>query len=409
MGSAVSSTRLARLHPYPAMVADELAVSLSQSLIKPGAVVLDPFCGSGRFLTGAVSIAGERVGFDINPLACLITRAKLSTVSRRALSDFVSSLPEDSEHLPTAMDFEIQHVRKVEWFSRRALTELSGIVEAINRSDLATSERELAASVLSATTRQCSFARTDSWKLHRIPAEQRRAHARSPLSVFRKRVNDCINELKIADEVKCSSSIFNHSFLENAASMAGSVDLVMTSPPYGDSKTTVQYGAVSDLSLSVLKHVRGLRIKTPPPGQIDRECLGGKVRRHLYDLDIKRFWAGSQHSEYAHRLRSFLRDYADHCAGIALALKPGGIAVFVLSRRSLGGFRVKLDAFTTHVLEQQGTVLLNSETRAVLGKRLPYRINRFAAAKDGAKSAAGARPTMNEEQILYFSKTDMGS
>jgi site-specific DNA-methyltransferase (cytosine-N4-specific) len=398
------ATRLARLHPYPAMVADELAVSLSEELISPGDRVLDPFCGSGRFLCGAVQMPGERIGFDINPLACLITQAKLSRASHSIFRSFAASLPEECDQSLPATNHEFDFSRRVDWFSRQVLHELSAVVHFINDSDLAQPERQLAAAILSATTRQCSYARTDSWKLHRINEERRKTHSRSPISVFRKRVIDCVEELERESDVRCASTVFNQSLRETSLVEPGSVDLVMTSPPYGDSRTTVQYGAVSDLSLAVLRHVQGLGINMLKVGEIDRKCLGGKIRRNLDNIEINDYWAGASASDFAHRLRSFLEDYADHCRVIADALKPGGKAVFVLSRRSLGGYRVKLDQYTIDLLARFDISLLNIETRAVKGKRLPYRINRFAAAKDANRSSVGSRPTMNEELVLHFQK-----
>jgi len=68
-------TRFSRLHPYPAMVGDELAFSLVRQYVPPQATILDPFCGSGKFLAAAED-AAIRVGIDANPLAWLLTKAK---------------------------------------------------------------------------------------------------------------------------------------------------------------------------------------------------------------------------------------------------------------------------------------------------------------------------------------------
>ena len=60
------------------MVADELAVRLVDCFVRAGDTVGDPFCGSGRLLAAAARMPGKRIGIDINPLACLLTRAKLT-------------------------------------------------------------------------------------------------------------------------------------------------------------------------------------------------------------------------------------------------------------------------------------------------------------------------------------------
>ena len=63
-------------HTYPARLHPTTAQRLVEQLAKPGAVVLDPFCGSGTVLVEA-RIAGLRGrGVDANPLAVELSRLK---------------------------------------------------------------------------------------------------------------------------------------------------------------------------------------------------------------------------------------------------------------------------------------------------------------------------------------------
>src|SRR5882672_1964009 len=72
----VSGTRLNRIHPYPAMIADDFALCTAMRYVREGSVVLDPFCGTGRTLYAAASFGADCFGIDINPLAVMIARAK---------------------------------------------------------------------------------------------------------------------------------------------------------------------------------------------------------------------------------------------------------------------------------------------------------------------------------------------
>lgn len=72
-----SQDSLASIHPYPARFIPDIPRELISALgCDKGAVVLDPFCGSGTTLLEAQRAGFESVGIDLNPIACLISSVK---------------------------------------------------------------------------------------------------------------------------------------------------------------------------------------------------------------------------------------------------------------------------------------------------------------------------------------------
>lgn len=72
-----SQDSLASIHPYPARFIPDIARELISGLgCDKGAVILDPFCGSGTTLLEAQRAGFESVGIDLNPIACLISSVK---------------------------------------------------------------------------------------------------------------------------------------------------------------------------------------------------------------------------------------------------------------------------------------------------------------------------------------------
>lgn len=66
------------LHPYPAKFIPQIPDALIRELSSQGHTVADVFCGSGTTLVEALLLNRNAIGFDANPLACLITKAKTS-------------------------------------------------------------------------------------------------------------------------------------------------------------------------------------------------------------------------------------------------------------------------------------------------------------------------------------------
>jgi SAM-dependent methyltransferase len=64
------------LHPYPAKFIPQIPATLIREFSTEGQTVADVFCGSGTTLVEALLLGRNAIGFDANPLACLITKAK---------------------------------------------------------------------------------------------------------------------------------------------------------------------------------------------------------------------------------------------------------------------------------------------------------------------------------------------
>ena len=374
------TTRLSRLHPYPAMVADELALSLVGRHVPPEAKVIDPFCGSGQLLAAAEA-AAIRVGIDANPLAWLLTKAKLAPARDTVIAPFVAEIAQ-ARRTVAAGPVHLFPDRKVEWFTPTALVELQRIAAWINSLKLEEPERLLVSSALSATVREASFARSSGWKLHRLDADARSAFQACPWERFEERLRYCLAELrtKRAVQGECYVALQDARSLSHPGNLAWThapYDVVLTSPPYGDSRTTVQYGAASSLCLSIVSQIEEMEHLALPGRQIDSECLGGRARDVLLPGDVKKYWAGAARGKAARSVATFLADYDEVCDAIAKIVKPEGKAILVVGRRSTGGYRLKLDLFTVDRLKARGFDLVSRELRTLQQKRIPWKINRF--------------------------------
>jgi site-specific DNA-methyltransferase (cytosine-N4-specific) len=390
------------------MVADRLALSLAARHVRAGDAVLDPFCGSGRLLA-AVLQPSVRVGIDTNPLACLLTRAKLADADVDDLTAMLAELHR-AKKFTCASVLPLGKHRKVEWFTPAALHELGQIVSWINGLGLAEPERLLAAAALSGAARDVSFARKTGWKLHRLSAEARAIFTVSAWTAFERRLRYCQQEVlrRPLPAGRTQVELADARLLQGKAtvdSWSGAFNVVLTSPPYGDSRTTVQYGAASSLCLDVVSRIDGFQEYFASGGSIDARCLGGVTPRVTGQLtNIRPYWAGRKGTRIARNVATILADYANACDGIAQCLRPGGTAVLVVGQRSTGGFRLKLDRFTADCLSSHGLVPVSIEHRRLREKWAPRRINRFARCASSEQRMKGRTRTMTNEVILEFQK-----
>lgn len=132
----------------------------------------------------------------------------------------------------------------------------------------------------SSTIRKVSLTRNGEFKLYRMSPSDIERFSINAVDEFEEAVNRLLDMLVAANdsykkETKstiCLQNAKTLTYLEN-----NSIDLVITSPPYGDSKTTVAYGEFSKLSLQwmedLLKKYVGIEVEDC---NCDERLLGGR-------------------------------------------------------------------------------------------------------------------------------------
>jgi 16S rRNA G966 N2-methylase RsmD len=73
-------------HPYPAKFTPQLVSKYFNLYCKNGYSIIDPFCGSGTTLVEAALNGMPSVGIDLNPIACIVSKAKTSQFNEQEIS-----------------------------------------------------------------------------------------------------------------------------------------------------------------------------------------------------------------------------------------------------------------------------------------------------------------------------------
>ncbi len=316
------------LHTYPAKAVSEMVSDLIKKVmsIKSIKTVLDPFVGSGTTALESKYLGLDFWGSDLNPLAVLLSKTKVLTIgntayTKKRLSEFAVQIKEE---YPNARLIPVCSFDGIDyWFKEENVRELNflkfKLSQFVNRANKV--NREMYALILltafSSTIRRVSLTRNSEFKLYRMSPSEIDRFSISAIDEFKEAVSHLLDMLVVANDSykkETQSTIC----LQNAKSLNylhnKSIDLVITSPPYGDSKTTVAYGEFSRLSLQwmndLLKKYVGIEVEDY---NCDDQLLGG--RKSEWGLkDEKDFYKSNEVVALEAEMQSRIQEKKDELA-----------------------------------------------------------------------------------------------
>ena len=176
-------------------------------------------------------------------------------------------------------------------------------------------------------------------------------------------------------------------------SQPNSVDMVVTSLPYGDSRTTVAYGQFSRWANEWFNFENA---KT-----LDNLLMGGRVQKEeLFETkSIKSELDEIKSIDPKRNLEvvSFLNDYSCSIKNVASVIKSGGVVCYVVGNRTVKGVQIPLDYFTAEMFEKNGFTHIDTIVREIPNKRMP--------SKTSPTNVAGKKvSTMCNEYIVILEK-----
>jgi hypothetical protein len=403
------------LFQYPAMMVPQVAQAVLEQACSVHPEIEragDPFSGSGTIMTESMMRGLAFSGTDVNPLAVLLCRVKSGPF-------FIDALKPKVERLTARIDadsrttVEAQFPGRDKWFSREVQISLSQIRRAI-REEGALWARRFFWVALAETVRSTSNSRTSTFKLHIRTEKDIEARNCDSVGVFKKVLARNLQHYdeQAAQLSKSGHLVRGHYQHEVSISLAdirhvkgqGECDIVVTSPPYGDNETTVPYGQYSYLPLQWIdlndidsKMEAEYLISTH---EIDARSLGGSKRVKKTEIAqiserspaFAEYIKGldGQPRDRALRVTAFFRDLDACLDPILKTLCPGGLMVWTLGNRKVGGKRVPLDRILAELLQAHHAKLLCKLARQISSKRMAPKNN--------------IAETMSSEAILVMRK-----
>jgi tRNA G10 N-methylase Trm11 len=367
-------------HDYPARMIPQVAGKLLDAYAADAKLVFDPFCGSGTSLVEGMIRGINVTGTDLNPLARLISKAKTATPDVSALKRRIAAL--DKFILsPKNIDVpaQISGISRLDfWFKPQVIEKLSVLKSFIDElPDEAT--RLFFQVAFSETVREGSNTRNEEFKLYRYEAERLEHFDPDIYSIVTTKLRrnlaglqQFVTRLRSLSRVpQAKLYAFNTAthVPPNEISPA-SVDLIVTSPPYGDSHTTVAYGQYSRLSAAWLD--------LPSPAQVDRTLMGGSLLKATLrfpsrDLEQAINTIRLKDEKRSREVAAFYSDLQTSISYVSSLIKPGGHACYVVGNRKVKGVVLPTDVAIRDFFEAQGFSHANTFSRRIPNKRMPLR------------------------------------
>lgn len=389
-------------HNYPAMMIPQVARALIKNYKPKDGVKLlfDPYMGSGTSLVEANICGFNAIGTDLNPLARMMAKAKTTHYNEKIIKDYFSFIQSNLVFYNDSLveDRDFSRISNHEfWYDEQNLLKLSYLSQLIRQCGDCQSFFNVA---LSEVVREVSFTRNSEFKRYKMSESRLRKFSPDTFKLFETKVIRNIKGLSQFNKVDNGSFSticdFN-SVIEIPSSIIGeeTVDMVVTSPPYGDSHTTVAYGQFSRWSnewfgFEEAKH-------------LDNILMGGKKHNkesfRSYSIASELEQIKQMDFNRYKEVAAFLSDYYLSVSNVAKCIRHGGVVCYVVGNRTVKTIQIPLDYFTAETFSQFGFKHIDTIVREIPNKRMP--------SKNSPTNEQGKTiNTMINEYIVILQKTE---
>jgi len=440
------------IHSYPAMMVSPISKNIIDIVkqFKQVDSLFDPFAGSGTvlvegMLAGIPTVAGN----DINPLALLLSKVKTTPIDRTELQNEYIELKNRLDTLYNKYDFLIHFVDDYMvktkgldltskdgwgcdapiyldefyqeyqltlkaptfknigyWFRPRVIFELTLIKSAIaetSNKDI----RDFFSVAMSEIIRLVSNRRNGEFKMFRMTPEKVAKFNPDTRQEFIKILErnldkmsdftDAYDYLSVAPQV----TIFREDACKLPSVPTSAYDLIITSPPYGDSRTTVAYGEYSRLSMQWLDI---FELTEKEIMSVDRTLMGGQKYRNGFEYTVK----SSVLRDILDRIKdvdleragdvfSFYNDLEQSIAAIAEKTKKDGYQFWVVANRTVKGEVIPTDKIIEEIAQHYDLQYVYTIDRNIVNKVMP-------SANSPTNEVGKTSSTMTVEHIVVLRK-----
>lgn len=368
---------------YPARMVPQIAERLLDMLWDQQTVILDPFAGSGTTILEALRKRHRGIGIDVNPVAIYLARAKC-VVPKKPI-DIIGLLSQITSTLHL-LNLECNPIylrtkKNIDyWYDRPVAEQLLGIREGICQylnliND--NSQQWVLWATLMATVYACSRGTQDGSSFHMRKSPN---YVKAPIPFFEKKLGENVARLErlaatfspfevqpaegtLQDIISGKEGMTFNFTLGNALSTlcelpAEVIGGIITSPPYGDEHSTVNYTRYT-------KHAAvWLGITPQEVKQGSQETLS---KQNLTELppdvpeteQVLRALESVNLADYD-KVVHFLSEFYASLVLFDKVLMPGAPCAIVIANRRVRGVDLPMDRVTAELATSAGFIVENT-------------------------------------------------
>jgi len=388
-------------HRYPAKFIPQIVSRLASKYTNEGDLIVDPFGGCGTTLVESKIMGRPSVGVDINPVAVLITKAKITPIDPVKIEKAFAVLKEKLESYSGNTKVKApEHERIDYWFKpeeKRKLAFIFTEVSKLKDQDI----RDFFYCGFSNILKNCSIWLQKSNK----PTRDFEKKPSDPIQTFFKQIKAMMggnarfyelskakNYLGVPSQVYCTDA-------RTTPVKDNSVSLIVTSPPYVTSYEYADLHQLTALWMGYAKDLSDFRkrfIGSSYHSEKDlvlNSIIAEDIRKELLKKDKKT----------AEEVSTYFSEMNQVFAEMKRMLKKGGKTCIVIGNTSLRGVDILNAEVFVEQLQNLGLKIADIIKREIPSKNLPSvrdgKTGKFTKISD--KNKIYAYPT---EYILVMEK-----
>ncbi|MDO5527165.1 MAG: DNA methyltransferase [Prevotella sp.] len=356
-------------HRYPAKFLPNVVKKIIEDYIPNCKMIADLFAGCGTTLVEAKMHGKKSIGTDINPVARLITKVKITPIEPDLLQLAYEKIVSAFDDYNEADYCNIQkHERLDYWFTPKQKAYIAFLYDCIRNIDITDDIKDFFYVCISHILKNCSWWLQTSTK----PQRDMKKNLPNPLSEFKKHCkkmilwnNDFYKELKNKDFLDIGCEIRQEDARKTSIP-SGTVDAIITSPPY---VTSYEYADIHQLTsywmeyMSDISDFRKMFIGTSFSGNKSLSIPDSKHAQNIVDA----LYHKSKHIAY--NVAQYFNDMQNVAIEMSRILSPNGYVCVVIGNTTIKDVEIKSAEVFYDFLIKSGLQKVN-----IIKREIPYKL-----------------------------------